>query len=127
MLNFMKVPPTTYVLQFKRGKVKREGVGLSFIYSVPTSTIVTIPIASADVPFAFQESTADFQSVTLQGQLTYPRRRPEAAGHSAGFQRQHTPRLQLRRSPQTAGATGAHHANADARGHAENAAARRAG
>jgi hypothetical protein len=71
MLNFMKVPPTTYVLQFKRGKVKREGVGLSFIYSVPTSTIVTIPVASADVPFVFQEATADFQSVTLQGQLTY--------------------------------------------------------
>lgn len=71
MLNFMKVPPTTYVLQFKRGKVKREGVGLSFIYSVPTSTIVTIPVASADVPFVFQEATADFQSVTIQGQLTY--------------------------------------------------------
>ncbi|MGC1649719.1 MAG: SPFH domain-containing protein [Candidatus Sulfotelmatobacter sp.] len=71
MLNFMKVPPTTYVLQFKRGKVKREGVGLSFIYSVPTSTIVSIPVASADVPFVFREATADFQSVTLQGQLTY--------------------------------------------------------
>ena len=71
MLNFMKVPPTTYVLQFKRGKVKREGVGLSFIYSVPTSTIVLIPVASADVPFVFREATADFQSVTLQGQLTY--------------------------------------------------------
>ncbi len=70
MLNFMKVP-TTYVLQFKRGKVKREGVGLSFIYSVLTSTIFTIPIASADVPFVFQEATADFQSVTLRGQLTY--------------------------------------------------------
>jgi hypothetical protein len=71
MLNFMKVPPTTYVLQFKRGKVKREGIGLSFIYAVPTSTIVAIPIASADVPFVFQEATADFQAVTLQGQLTY--------------------------------------------------------
>jgi len=71
MLNFMKVPPTTYVLQYKRGKVKREGVGLSFIYSVPTSTIVTIPVASADVPFVFQEVTTDFQSVTIQGQLTY--------------------------------------------------------
>lgn len=71
MLSFMKVPPTTYVLQFRRGKVKREGVGLSFIYHAPTSTIVAIPVASADVPFVFQEATADFQSVTLQGQLTY--------------------------------------------------------
>src|SRR5208282_5486377 len=30
MLSFMKVPPTTYVLQYKHGKIKREGAGLSF-------------------------------------------------------------------------------------------------
>ena len=71
MLSFIKVPPTTYVLQYKHGVVRREGLGLSFIYYVPTSTIVAIPMASADVPFVFQESTADFQSVTIQGQLTY--------------------------------------------------------
>ena len=28
-------------------------------------------MASADVPFVFQEATADFQSITIQGQLTY--------------------------------------------------------
>ncbi|HXQ73124.1 MAG TPA: SPFH domain-containing protein [Pyrinomonadaceae bacterium] len=71
MLSFMKVPPTTYVLQYKNGQIRRQGAGLSFIYYAPTSTIVKIPIASADVPFVFQESTADFQSVTIQGQLTY--------------------------------------------------------
>jgi regulator of protease activity HflC (stomatin/prohibitin superfamily) len=71
MLSFIKVPPTTYVLQYKHGEIKREGSGLSFIYYAPTSTIVAIPMASADVPFVFQESTADFQSVTIQGQLTY--------------------------------------------------------
>lgn len=71
MLSFMKVPPTTYVLQYKNGQIKRQGAGLSFIYYAPMSTIVMIPIASADVPFVFQESTADFQSVTIQGQLTY--------------------------------------------------------
>jgi SPFH domain / Band 7 family len=71
MLSFMKVPPTTYVLQYKHGKIKREGAGLSFIYYAPTSTIVAIPMASADIPFVFQEATADFQSVTIQGQLTY--------------------------------------------------------
>ena len=71
MLSFMKVPPTTYVLQYKHGRIQREGAGLSFIYYAPTSTIVAIPMASADVPFVFQESTADFQSFTIQGQLTY--------------------------------------------------------
>ena len=71
MLSFMKVPPTTYVLQYKHGKIRREGAGLSFFYWAPTSTIVAVPLASADVPFVFQETTADFQSVTIQGQLTY--------------------------------------------------------
>lgn len=71
MLGVMKVPPTTYVLQYKNGRIKREGAGLFFLYYAPTSTIVTIPLGSADVPFAFQQSTADFQTVTLQGQLTY--------------------------------------------------------
>lgn len=71
MFSFIKVPPTTYVLHFRDGKIKREGAGLSFFYWAPTSTIVAVPLASADVPFVFQETTADFQSVTIQGQLTY--------------------------------------------------------
>lgn len=71
MISFMKVPPTTYVLQYKHGAVKRQGAGLSFFHYAPTSTIVAIPMASADVPFVFQEATADFQTVTIQGQLTY--------------------------------------------------------
>jgi hypothetical protein len=71
MISFMKVPPTTYVLEFKSGKIRREGAGLSFFYYAPTTTIVTIPIASTDVPFVFQEATLDFQAVTIQGQFTY--------------------------------------------------------
>src|SRR3954466_14520545 len=70
-VSFMKAPPTSYVLHYKHGLVKREGPGLSFFYYAPTSTIVSVPLASSDVPFVFNESTADFQSVTLQGQLTY--------------------------------------------------------
>ena len=70
-IRFMKAAPTTYVLQFQNGRVRREGAGLSFFYYAPTSTIVTVPMASADVPFAFQESTVDFQTVSIQGQLTY--------------------------------------------------------
>jgi len=71
MVSFIKVPPTTYVLHYKNGKIKREGAGLSFFYWAPTSTIIAVPLASADVPFVFQETTSDFQSVTIQGQLTY--------------------------------------------------------
>ena len=30
-----------------------------------------MPVASTDTPFIFQETTADFQAVTIQGQVTY--------------------------------------------------------
>jgi regulator of protease activity HflC (stomatin/prohibitin superfamily) len=68
---FIKVEPTDFVLQYKRGKVVREGAGQSFFYFAPTSSLVRIPVGSVDVPFIFEEVTADFQEVTVQGQLTY--------------------------------------------------------
>jgi hypothetical protein len=89
-IRFMKAAPTTYVLHFKNGRVRREGAGLSFFYYAPTSTIVTIPLESADAPFAFQESTADFQSIAIQGQLTYrvtdPKRLASLLDFSIGTQ-----------------------------------------
>ena len=54
-VRFIKMPPTTYVLQFKNGQVRREGVGLSFFYYAPTSSIVaSIDIClSAGTTFSF--------------------------------------------------------------------------
>jgi hypothetical protein len=49
----------------------REGPGLSFYYFAPRAVIVQVPLSSEDVPFVFNEVSADFQDVTLQGQLTY--------------------------------------------------------
>jgi len=71
MLGYLKAAPTTYVLHYHRGRLVREGPGLTFFYFRPATTIVAVPLASADVPFAFNEVTADFQAVTLRGQLTY--------------------------------------------------------
>lgn len=70
-IRFIKVEPTSFVMQFKGGKVVREGAGLSFMYFAPTSSLALVPIGSVDVPFIFEEVTADFQQVTVQGQITY--------------------------------------------------------
>ena len=70
-IRFIKVEPTDFILQYKRGKVVREGAGLSFFCFAPTTSLVRIPIGSVDLPFIFEEVTADFQEVTVQGQLTY--------------------------------------------------------
>lgn len=76
MLGYMKAAPTTYLLHYSGGRLRREGRGLSFFYWVPRSTVVSVPLASADMPFAFAEITADFQQVTVQGRLTYRIARP---------------------------------------------------
>lgn len=71
VFGYLKAAPTTYVLHYQGGRLRREGAGLAFFYFAPTTTLVAVPLASADVPFAFNEVTSDFQAITLQGQLTY--------------------------------------------------------
>jgi len=76
-LRYLKVPATTYVMQYKGGKIQQQGAGLSFWYFAPTSVIAQVPINSVDVPFAFTEVSSDFQDVTVQGNLTYRVTQPE--------------------------------------------------
>lgn len=70
-LGYVKVDPSTYLIHFVDGQVKREGRGLAFMYWKPSASLVAVPTGSVDVPFVFDELTADFQPVALQGQLTY--------------------------------------------------------
>ncbi|WDS37919.1 SPFH domain-containing protein [Pseudoxanthomonas sp.] len=68
---YVKASPSTYVLQYKNGKPVREGTGLTFWYFAPSTTLVSIPLESVDVPFMFREVSSDFQEVTVQGQVAY--------------------------------------------------------
>ena len=69
--HYLKVPATTWAMQFKGGRLVREGAGLAFWYFAPACVIAEVPVSSADQPFAFRETTADFQDVTVQGAITY--------------------------------------------------------
>lgn len=70
-IQHIKFDAMTYVLHFKNGSIVKEGRGLSFFYFSPNSSIVAIPMGSNDLPFIFSESTNDYQSVTIQGQISY--------------------------------------------------------
>ena len=87
MLGFRyhKASPTAYVLQYVNGKLVREGAGLSFLYFAPLSTVVEVPQESSDLPFAFQEVTADFQEILVQGQLSYRIREPRRLAELLDF------------------------------------------
>ena len=70
-IRFAKFEPTLYVLKYKRGNIKTQGEGLAFQYIARTTTLVAIPVGSSDASFIFSETTADFQEITIQGQITY--------------------------------------------------------
>lgn len=70
-IKHIKFDSTLYVVHYKNGKIRRQGRGLSFYYYAPNSSIVAIPSGSDDVQFIFNESTIDYQKVSIQGQLTY--------------------------------------------------------
>ena len=73
----VKADPNIFVLHYRGGRIKRRGPGLSFLFFVPTSSIIAVPLAGEHVPYMFNEVTADFQEVTVQGQITYRIKDPE--------------------------------------------------
>jgi len=70
-IRFIKAQPTVHLMQFRGGRLVREGAGQSFYYYAPLSTLLAVPLASQDRAFILELVTADFQSVTVQGQVTY--------------------------------------------------------
>jgi regulator of protease activity HflC (stomatin/prohibitin superfamily) len=84
-MRYRKANPTDYVLHFSKGKLAKEGAGLSFFYFAPASSIVSIPLVSSTIPFVFNEPTADFQILTVQGQLTYRIQDPKKAATMLDF------------------------------------------
>jgi regulator of protease activity HflC (stomatin/prohibitin superfamily) len=84
-INYISFDSMTYVIHFANGIIKREGRGLSFFYYSPTSSIVAIPLGSRDIQFIFNETTKDFQTVTIQGQITYAIENPKQLSEMLDF------------------------------------------
>lgn len=84
-IQHIKFDSMTYVLHYKNGSIKREGRGLSFFYFAPNSSIVAIPMGSNDLPFIFSESTNDYQTVNIQGQISYKITNPKTLADVLDF------------------------------------------
>ena len=84
-ISYIKFDSMTYVIHFKNGKIAREGRGLSFFYFAPNSSISAIPIGSTDLPFIFNETTSDYQEVSIQGQVTYKIGKPKQLAELLDF------------------------------------------
>lgn len=84
-IKHIKFDSMTYVLHFTNGNIKREGRGLSFFYFAPSSSIAAIPMGSNDLPFIFNESTNDYQTVNIQGQISYKISNPKTLADVLDF------------------------------------------
>lgn len=84
-ISYIKFDAMTYVIHFKNGRIGKKGRGLSFFYFSPNSSIAAIPLGSNDLPFIFEESTNDYQSISIQGQVTYKIGNPEQLAELLDF------------------------------------------
>jgi SPFH domain / Band 7 family len=84
-IRFIKSQPTTYLMEFKNGKIKREGAGLSLLYHAPSTSMVAVPMGSQLNDFIYTFTTADFQAVTVQGQVTWRIGEPKRAAAMLNF------------------------------------------
>ena len=83
--NFVKSNPTTYLIAFRNGKPVREGAGLACFYYAPTTNLVAVPIGSREQAFILEKVTADFQTVTVQGQVSFRIREPRKTAAMLNF------------------------------------------
>jgi len=84
-IRFIKAAPTTYLMAFRNGRAVREGAGLSHFYYAPATNLVAVPIASREQPFIFEKVTADFQTVTIQGQVSFRIAEPQKTAAMLNF------------------------------------------
>lgn len=82
---FVASQPTTYLMAFKNGKVVTQGAGRSIFYFAPTTTLVAVPVGSRNEPFVFEKTTADFQTVVVQGHVSYRIAEPEKTAALLNF------------------------------------------
>lgn len=86
MLRYYKGDPSEYVIEFVRGRKVREGRGASFFYRSGRTSIVSVPVNTADADFVVSEVTADFQTVAIQGQITFRIADPAKAATLLNFE-----------------------------------------
>ncbi len=82
---YIKSSPSTHLIEMRGGRVRRQGNGLAFFYFAPSTSLVSIPLAHQDAPFAFHEVSRDFQEVTVQGRATFRVVSPEALAQRMDF------------------------------------------
>ena len=68
---YVRFRPSEYVIRYRNGKAVRKGPGLSFWALARGTSACAVPMTGIDADFVFSQVTRDFQTATIQGQLSY--------------------------------------------------------
>jgi len=84
-ITYYKGEPSHFLIGYRNGEAQPHGVGKSLWYTPFNTSLARVPVTSQSAPFIFNESTANFQKVSIQGQLTYRLSDPELAAKFLNF------------------------------------------
>lgn len=71
LVRHLRSQPVMHTLQYRKGRLVRQGRGLAFWFRPLTVGVAEIPVDDRDAMFLFHARTGDFQELTVQGVLTY--------------------------------------------------------
>lgn len=67
----LRVEPTSHVLFYKDGRLKRSGRGLAFWFMPLGASLSVVPLDDREQAFLFKGRSADFQEVAVNGVVVY--------------------------------------------------------
>lgn len=70
-IQYFKADASTYVIRTRGGRLVDQGLGLSFWYNAVSTSIAAIPMNVQEAPFIFALQTADYQELSVQGQVSF--------------------------------------------------------
>ena len=68
---YIKSKPTDHVILYSGGRVRRQGLGFAGFVFMPFASAAAVPTDARDEIFAVEAMTADYQTITIQGLISY--------------------------------------------------------
>jgi regulator of protease activity HflC (stomatin/prohibitin superfamily) len=76
---------SAHVMRFRNGKLVRSGRGLAFWFLAQRTSVAEIPVDDRDMVLFFKGRSKDFQSIMVQGNLTWRAAKPDVLGDRMDF------------------------------------------
>jgi hypothetical protein len=83
--HFFRGSPNDWICRIYKGRVQAQGLGLSFYFIPGYSNVVSVTTAAVTTDFHFEERSNDYQTIHVQGVLTWRITEPEKAAKLLDF------------------------------------------